>query len=373
MADKPQLSRISFSGKIHLIETNQQLAAIERELTSANELGFDTETKPAFKVGEVFKVALLQLSTETDAYVIRLHPITEFAPLIRVLEDKNILKVGVAIRDDLKTLKKTFPFQEQNFVELQLVAKEKGLQNFGLKGMTEEVLHSSLSKRAKMSNWESPKLTQDQLLYAATDAWIGLHLYHTIKDRPAPISSFSHVALLVSSVEKSAEFLRTQGVRTGEVETFDSEGTKEVYVGSYGSQRGLLLLLEAISKGAYQRALEKRGPSLHHLAIDVLNVEKFLPMAEKAGWQIHPITEKTLSHHTAWLFCKGIPALIEVHQRKELSSKSPKVSKIEMPIQREQISLFEAIGLGNTVSAGEKLRVTVDGKSWSFDEILGGG
>lgn len=174
------LKRIHFPGKIHLITNDQELSAVTEALNSASALGFDTETRASFKVGEVYKVALLQLATEQDAYLIRLHGIKNFDPVKRILENPHVLKVGVAIRDDLKNLNKLFPFKPQNFVELQNVAKEKGLKNMGLRGMTEEVLQSSLSKAAKISNWEMRVLSPEQIMYAATDAWIGLKLYQKI-------------------------------------------------------------------------------------------------------------------------------------------------------------------------------------------------
>jgi ribonuclease D len=174
----PQLKHISFPGKIHLIRNDQELLAMN--LNEPKELGFDTETKPSFNKGEVYDVSLLQLSTETDAYLIRLHYVTQFQVLKNILENKSIVKVGVAIHDDLKLLKKTFSFTPHNFVELQHLAKVKGLQNFGLKGMTEEVLGASLSKRSKLTNWEVPELSEQQQMYAATDAWIGLTIYRKL-------------------------------------------------------------------------------------------------------------------------------------------------------------------------------------------------
>ncbi len=177
---KQQLVRLSFKGKIHLISTDQELQTAAGALAAAKELGFDTETKPSFKKGEVYPVALLQLATATDAYLIRLHFITEFTVLKTIFENEQILKVGVAIRDDLKLLQKAFPFQPKNFTELQDLAKKKGVNHFGLKGMTEEVLHATISKGAKMTNWQAAELTDAQQLYAATDAWIGLMLYQKI-------------------------------------------------------------------------------------------------------------------------------------------------------------------------------------------------
>ncbi len=177
---KPDYEIISFKGKIHLITTDEQLVDVADDLNSAKELGFDTETRPSFKKGEVYSVALLQLSTDHNAYLIRLGKVTEFQILKTVFENNKVLKVGVAIRDDLKQLQKLFTFSPLNFVELQEIAKKKGLQNFGLKGMTEEVLQARLSKRAKITNWEAHSLTEQQIMYAATDAWIGLELYRKI-------------------------------------------------------------------------------------------------------------------------------------------------------------------------------------------------
>lgn len=172
--------RITFTGKIHLINNDQELLSVIDQIGRCDMLGFDTETRASFKVGEIYKVALLQLATDTDAFLIRLHGIKDFSSIKKILENPAILKVGVAIRDDLKNLNKLFNFSPQNFIELQTVAKEKGLKNMGLRGMTEEVLQASLSKAAKISNWETRVLSEEQILYAATDAWIGLKLYQKL-------------------------------------------------------------------------------------------------------------------------------------------------------------------------------------------------
>jgi ribonuclease D len=183
-----QSQNISFTGKIHLILNDKDLAAVANELLNAKEFGFDTETRPSFKKGQVYKVALLQLATDTDAYVIRLHFVRQFDVLKKIFENEEVLKVGVAIRDDIKQLQTLFKFTPNHFVELQTLAKEKGLQNFGLKGMTEEVLNESLTKGPKTTNWEAAELTDRQITYAATDAWIGLKLYQRIKTLVPPTS-----------------------------------------------------------------------------------------------------------------------------------------------------------------------------------------
>lgn len=178
---QPTLNFLTFPGKIHLITNDEELRAVIDEMMLVKEFGFDTETRPSFKKGEVYSVAMLQLATETDAYIIRFGKISEFETLRNIFENPEVLKVGVAIRDDLKQLQKRFLFNPQNFIELQNVAKIKGLKNMGLKGMTEEVLQATISKGPKTTNWELPVLTERQIKYAATDAWIGLTLYQKIK------------------------------------------------------------------------------------------------------------------------------------------------------------------------------------------------
>lgn len=171
---------IQFPGKIHLINSDAELKGVSGQLSEATQFGFDTETRPSFKKGEIYKVALLQLATETDAFLVRLHRITQFSLLKDIFENESILKIGVAIRDDIKQLQKINSFTPKNFVELQTLAKSKGLENFGLKGMTEEVLHQPLSKASKITNWEARELTDQQLMYAATDAWVGLKIYQKL-------------------------------------------------------------------------------------------------------------------------------------------------------------------------------------------------
>jgi 4-hydroxyphenylpyruvate dioxygenase-like putative hemolysin len=184
-------------------------------------------------------------------------------------------------------------------------------------------------------------------------------------------SRLSHVALLVPSADTSAKVLNSCGIETGEAEVFDSEGTKEIYIGSYDSQNGLLLLVESISDGPYKRAMTKRGPSLHHLAIDVRNVEQCVSTAQSLGWMLHPVSTQTMTHKTAWLYRKGLPTLIEVHQKKELASKLLQVSKIEIPISLQDEILFAGIGLGEIVKRGGELFLTVDGHRLSFAQIAG--
>src|SRR5690606_13970695 len=154
----------------------EALKAIE-DLTKASTLGFDTETKPSFRKGEFHKVALLQLATYDCCYLFRLNKIPFLPELRNILEDKNIKKVGVAIRDDLIALQKRGDFFPEGFIDLAEITRTSKSESLGLRSLCGMYLNLRLSKGAKVTNWESPVLTPAQARYAANDAFVSLLIF----------------------------------------------------------------------------------------------------------------------------------------------------------------------------------------------------
>jgi len=184
-----------FRGNITIVEDASEAAKIVDILKKADVIGFDTETKPAFKKGEKHKIALLQLSTLNDAYLFRLNK-TGFLPeLIELFENDSILKIGVGIRDDLRGLNKLRRFKPGGFIELQDMAKSLQLGTFSLKGLAAEILNLHISKRQRLSNWEADILTQAQIDYAATDAWVALCIFNELmlKEPTCKVESVNYV------------------------------------------------------------------------------------------------------------------------------------------------------------------------------------
>lgn len=166
-----------FEGKIHLIEKVEEVTEAVNYLKKQRVLGFDTETRPTFKKGQNHQVALLQLSTADEAFLFRTNLIGLSPGLIKILATPAILKIGAAIRDDIKILQKIAPFKPGGFVELQELVKEFGIENFSLKKLAAIVCGLRISKSQRLTNWEAPVLTEQQQIYAATDAWISYQIY----------------------------------------------------------------------------------------------------------------------------------------------------------------------------------------------------
>ncbi|MBK3515827.1 3'-5' exonuclease [Carboxylicivirga marina] len=175
-----QLPLKHFEGKVDVVEDENAIEELVSELERHEAIGFDTETKPSFQKGKINQVSLLQFSTSEKAYLFRLNKTGLHPALIRLLTNPSIKKIGVGIRDDIKGLNRLCRFDHGGFIELQDHVKKVGIEDTSLKKLAGLVLNFRVSKRQRLSNWEAPYLTEGQVLYAATDAWVAIEVYHTL-------------------------------------------------------------------------------------------------------------------------------------------------------------------------------------------------
>jgi len=171
-----------FGGKTSVISDSEKLPKIIREIERHPVVGFDTETRPSFKKGQVYQVSLLQLAIPGKVFLIRVNHTGVTEEVARLFENEKVLKAGVGIRDDLKALQKQRDFLPVNCYDLSNIAKQAGLQVESVKKLTALLLGFRISKGAQTSNWEALTFTQKQIEYAATDAWVCLELYFKLKD-----------------------------------------------------------------------------------------------------------------------------------------------------------------------------------------------
>lgn len=181
----------AFPGEIHIIEkVGLEYAKAVAYLMSQKVIGFDTETRPVFAPGQPHNhVALLQLSGPDKAYLFRLNKMGMKKLVARILANKNIIKVGAAVHDDIRGLQHYIKFEEAAFVDLQKIVYEWGIRDKSVKKMAAIILGCKISKTQQLSNWEAPELSQPQQMYAATDAWICLEMYKKLlKSRKNPLT-----------------------------------------------------------------------------------------------------------------------------------------------------------------------------------------
>jgi ribonuclease D len=170
----------AFDGTINVIQDKDDLPAIFNEISKHKLVGFDTETKPVFVKGQRHNVALMQIALPDRVYLIRIKVTGVTPEIISFLENENIFKVGVGVRDDIKALQALKKFTAAGFVELADMARNAGLEVESVKKLTAVLLGFRISKSAQTSNWEADRLDTKQVSYAATDAWVCLNIYRKL-------------------------------------------------------------------------------------------------------------------------------------------------------------------------------------------------
>jgi ribonuclease D len=191
----------SYEGPIHLIDRDEQVHEAVHRLAHERVLGFDIETKPSFRPGENYPPALVQLAAAHEVFIFQLTRLNDVTEIYRLLAQGSHIKAGIALRDDLKKLRERQEFQPAGFVEIADLSRAVGIKQTGLRPLAAILLGFRVSKREQRSNWGRRELTDSQVRYAATDAWVSRDLYVRLKtlvaefkrdvppDSPAPPES----------------------------------------------------------------------------------------------------------------------------------------------------------------------------------------
>lgn len=178
------LPAIEFKGKTEVIEHERDIMPACKYLMQQPLIGFDTETRPSFRVGVTFRVALLQLSTPERCFLFRLNKIPFAKPILQLLENTDIAKIGADVAGDLRALRQLRHFRDRGFIDLQTLAPQWGIEEKSLRKLSAIVLGQRVSKAQRLSNWEAATLTDKQILYAATDAWVCTKIYERLLRTP---------------------------------------------------------------------------------------------------------------------------------------------------------------------------------------------
>ncbi|MBQ0056485.1 MAG: 3'-5' exonuclease domain-containing protein 2 [Bacteroidales bacterium] len=171
---------VTHTGNIIVASTLQQATDAIRAIRNANTIvGFDTETRPSFTKGLTYRVSLVQLSVGNTAYLFRLNLIgEECAPLFDLLEDPEVIKVGLSTHDDFQSLRKWHPtLAPKSVIELQHLVKGYGIEEQSLAKIYALLFGKKISKRQRLTNWEAQSLSDKQLAYAAFDAVACVEIY----------------------------------------------------------------------------------------------------------------------------------------------------------------------------------------------------
>ena len=184
----PAFERLGLD-RITLVSTGAQARDAFSQLAAAPVWGFDTESKPTFRVGELSDGPhILQLSTVNRAWVFQLHDMNCRAVAAELLALGGIAKAGFGLGDDRKRIVQKLGVVPAGILELNAVFRERGYRkDMGVKGAVAVMFKQRFikSKKAATSNWANAQLTEAQLVYAANDAYAALRVFNALGLAPS--------------------------------------------------------------------------------------------------------------------------------------------------------------------------------------------
>ena len=182
----PLFERIGLS-RITLVRTGSQAREAAVSLEAAAAWGFDTESKPTFRVGEVSTGPhILQLATLEHAWVFQLEDAECRAVAAQLLARQGIAKAGFGLGDDKKRIRSKLGIEPQGIVEINTLFRERGYRKeIGVKAAVATLFNQRFikSKKASTSNWALPNLSESQLIYAANDAYAAIWVYDALQNQ----------------------------------------------------------------------------------------------------------------------------------------------------------------------------------------------
>ena len=180
--------------------------AVVARLQAEQILGFDTETRASFERGVLYPLSLIQIATMDACYLFQ-HAILgeQFTQLKTVLEDENILKVGVGLRSDAQALNRQWGINVAPKLDLNWALAQLGAEKeMGTRQLVATLLGTRFDKPKKitLSNWQHVPLSGAQIDYAAADALAALMCFNALIIQLTPFyhaSSATNAAPLIPS------------------------------------------------------------------------------------------------------------------------------------------------------------------------------
>ena len=118
-----ELPEVKYPGKVILVDSAAKCRSALAYLNRVDQVGFDTETRPSFQKFRHYNVSLAQISCDDECFLFRLKQIGSIDGFMRFLENGDVNKIGLSLKDDFHSLAKLAEFEPQGFIELQSFVK----------------------------------------------------------------------------------------------------------------------------------------------------------------------------------------------------------------------------------------------------------
>ena len=172
---------------IHVPASKQEFESAAAAIKAAGIVGFDTESKPTFVVGDVSEGPhVVQFALHDKAYLFQVHRAEGMPFLLDLLHSDEVIKVGFGLKSDSGQIFKKLGVKFGGVVDLNVVFSMQGYRKeMGARAAVGLVFDQRFakSKKTTTTDWSQRELTQQQMLYAANDAYAALKVLEALKLR----------------------------------------------------------------------------------------------------------------------------------------------------------------------------------------------
>ena len=169
---------------IHVPASREEFASAAAAIKSAGIVGFDTESKPTFVTGDVSEGPhVVQFALHDKAYLFQVHRAEGHPFLVELLHSDKVIKVGFGLKSDSGHIFKKLGVRFGGVVDLNTVFSMQGYRKeMGARAAVGLVFDQRFAKSKKITttDWSQRELTQQQMLYAANDAYAALKVLEAL-------------------------------------------------------------------------------------------------------------------------------------------------------------------------------------------------
>ena len=170
--------------QIYIPSSKKEFISATNEILNSQIVGFDTESKPVFKKGQKNDGPhVVQFSLLNKAFIFQLHQEHCLKYLLEIFQSDKVIKVGFGLKSDKTHIYNKVGVKLNAVLDLNTAFREQGYRSqIGARGAVAIVFNKEFnkSKSTSTSNWAMPRLSNNQLLYAANDAYVALRVYNKL-------------------------------------------------------------------------------------------------------------------------------------------------------------------------------------------------
>lgn len=191
------------------VDTPERLATAVAKMKQAPELGVDTECENNLHHYGVY-LAIIQISTETENWIIDTLALDDLTPLKEVFEDPTITIIFHDVNFDLRVLNTEYDIRPKNIFDTRIAAQFLGKEKNGLGALLEEYFSIEKESKFQRVDWTRRPLSKEMVSYAVKDSKYLIPLKHKMEEELKALGRLEWVREECEHAENLPYHIKTQ-------------------------------------------------------------------------------------------------------------------------------------------------------------------